>query len=54
MNLFRLFAKRDDNELRIQKSESGDDWVVKKGYSILYIGTKEKCKVFMNQGLSAA
>ena len=53
MNLFRLFAKRDNNQLRIQKSESGDEWVVKKGYSVLYMGTKEKCQVFMRQGLTA-
>ena len=50
VNLFKLFAKRDKNQLKIQKSESGDNWVVKKGFSTLYIGTKEKCKIFMNQG----
>ena len=54
MNLFKLFAKRDKNQLRIQKSEIGDDWVVKRGFSTLYIGTKEKCKIFMKQGLSTA
>ncbi len=54
MNLFRLFAKRDKHQLRIQKAESGNDWVVKRGYSILYIGTKEKCKTFMKQGFSVA
>ncbi len=52
MNLFRLFAKRDQNQLKIQRSERGDDWVVKKGYSTLYIGTKEKCQTFVRQGLS--
>ena len=51
MNLFRLFAKRDKNQLRIQRSKTGDDWVVKKGYSILYIGTREKCQTFVKQGL---
>jgi hypothetical protein len=54
MNLFKLFAKKDNNQLKIQKSESGEDWVVKKGYSTLYIGTKEKCKIFVKQGLSVA
>ena len=54
MNLFRLFAKRDKNQLKIQKSETGDDWVVKKGFSILYIGSKEKCKIFVEQGLTTA
>lgn len=54
MNLFKLFAKRDKNQLRIQRSETGDDWVVKKGFSILYIGTKEKCQIFAEQGLTTA
>lgn len=52
MNLFRLFAKRDD-KMRIQKSETGGDWMVKKGYSILYIGSKEKCQTYMRRGLTA-
>lgn len=54
MNLFRLFAKRDKNQLRVLRSQKGDDWVVKKGFSILYIGTKEKCQTFAEQGLTTA
>lgn len=54
MNLFRLFAKRDKSQLRILKSETGNDWVVKKGFSILYIGTKEKCQTFVSQGIATA
>ncbi len=52
MNLFRLFAKRQDkNRIRLTKSQTGD-WMVKKGFSILYIGSREKCETFMKQTLS--
>ncbi|MEP1096013.1 MAG: hypothetical protein ABJG78_12945 [Cyclobacteriaceae bacterium] len=47
-NLFHFFAK-DPDRVRIQKSESGGTWTVKKGFNILYIGTKEKCQIYMNQ-----
>ncbi len=46
-SLFKVFAK-DPDRVRIQKSE-GDTWTVKKGFNILYIGTKEKCQTYMNQ-----
>lgn len=50
MTLRRLFSNKPDEEkLKLSKTESGDEWMVKKGYSILYIGTKEKCKLFMSQ-----
>jgi hypothetical protein len=39
----------EEDRLKLSKSEGGDEWMVKKGYSILYIGTKEKCKLFMSQ-----
>jgi hypothetical protein len=52
MNLFRLFAKRgNDDKIRLTKSQTGD-WMVKKGFSILYIGSREKCETFMKQTLS--
>ena len=51
MNLFRIFAKRDSERIRLTKSQTGD-WMVKKGFSILYIGSKEKCQIFMKQTLS--
>lgn len=52
MNLFRLFAKRQDkDQVRLTKSQTGD-WMVKKGFSILYIGSREKCEIFMKQTLS--
>ncbi|MFK7953423.1 MAG: hypothetical protein AB8B73_11300 [Ekhidna sp.] len=54
MNILNLFSsKRDNNSIKLAKSKKGDDWVVKKGYSILYIGSKEKCKTFMEHSLTA-
>ena len=44
MGLFN-FRKNDDS-VRLAKTETGD-WMVKKGFSILYIGSKEKCETFM-------
>lgn len=47
MNLFRLLAKRDKkDQIRLTKSQNGD-WMVKKGFSVLYIGSKESCEVYM-------
>lgn len=54
MNLFRILARKDNNQLKLQRSETGEDWVVKKGFSVLYIGTKEKCQIFIKQGLTTA
>lgn len=51
MNFFRLFAKRDKNRIHLTRSQTGD-WMVKRGFSILYIGSKEKCETFMRQTLS--
>ncbi len=49
--IFDLFSlnKHRKNGLKLRKSETGE-WTVKKGHSVLYIGTKEKCEFFMNQG----
>ena len=44
MGLFNF--KKNENAVKLAKSETGD-WMVKKGFSILYIGTKEKCETFM-------
>lgn len=41
--------KRRKNGLKLRKSVTGE-WSVKKGHRTLYIGTKEKCEFFMNQG----
>ncbi len=51
MNIFRLFSKKvSKDKIQLTKSQSGD-WMVKKGYSILYIGSREKCEIFMKQTL---
>ena len=47
-----LSGKKNDDQIRLTKSETGD-WVVKKGFSILYIGSKEKCETFMKQAQAA-
>ncbi|MEP1096873.1 MAG: hypothetical protein ABJG78_17275 [Cyclobacteriaceae bacterium] len=48
--LFGLFAKRaSKNGLRIKKSRTGDNWEVRKGFHVLYIGSKEKCEIFFNR-----
>lgn len=48
-NLFKAFAKASSG-LKLQKSEYNENWMVKKGYRTLYIGTKEKCETYLNQG----
>lgn len=53
MNILNVFTrKHDKNSIKLTKSKTGDDWMVKRGYSILYIGSKEKCTTFMEHGLS--
>ena len=53
MGIFNFLAgKKNDDKIRLAKSETGD-WMVKKGFSILYIGTREKCETFMRQTQSA-
>jgi len=50
MTLLRLFSnKMTEDKLKLTKSDFGDEWMVKRGHSILYVGTKEKCKLFMSQ-----
>ncbi|MEO9871959.1 hypothetical protein [Ekhidna sp.] len=45
--LRKLLKRLDKDSLRLKKTES-DEWMVHKGTSILYIGTKEKCETFRN------
>ncbi len=42
-----LFKRLDKDSLRLKKTDS-DEWMVQKGTTILYIGTKEKCETFRN------
>ncbi|MEO9870667.1 hypothetical protein [Ekhidna sp.] len=44
--LFNFFAKKD--AIKLSKSDSGE-WMVKKNFSILYIGSKEKCQTYMQR-----
>lgn len=49
MGIFN-FRKNKDS-VKLTKSESGD-WMVKKGFSILYIGSKEKCETYIKHTLT--
>ncbi len=52
MSLIFDFLKQRRNKrsgLKLRRSVTGE-WSVKKGYRTLYIGTREKCEFFMNQG----
>ncbi len=52
MEILSLFSERaNNNRIRLSKSKTGDGWMVKKGYSILYIGSKEKCEKFLEHYL---
>ena len=50
--MFNFLSHKQDDRLKLAKSDAGDEWTVKKGYSILYIGSKDKCKSFMSQAVS--
>lgn len=52
MNPFKLFGKKDKDQITLKKTETGD-WMVQKGYSILYIGSKEKCETYIKQAQTA-
>lgn len=53
MSILKFFAGRNEkSEIRLKKSKTGD-WMVKKGFSILYIGSKEKCETFIKQAQGA-
>lgn len=44
-----LFGKTTDlNQLKLKKESTGE-WAVRKGSTILYIGTRDKCETYMNQ-----
>lgn len=49
IKIFQAFAKASSG-LKLRKSEFNENWMVKKGDRTLYIGTKEKCEVYLNQG----
>lgn len=47
--LFQLLTQ-DKKRIRLQKTKEAGVYIVKKGFSILYIGSKEKCEIYMSQG----
>ena len=47
--IFQLF-NQEKNGIRLQKTKDAGIYMVKKGFSIMYIGTKEKCEIYMSQG----
>lgn len=52
MDILSLFSGRHNkNRIRLSKSKSEDSWTVKRGHSILYIGSKEKCEKFLEYHL---
>jgi len=40
----------DGNQLRLKKEANGE-WVVRKGNTVLYIGTKDKCQTYMTHAM---
>jgi acid phosphatase class B len=52
MDILSLFSGRHNkNRIRLTKSVSGENWTVKKGHSILYIGSREKCEKYLEHHL---
>ncbi|MEQ8904689.1 hypothetical protein [Ekhidna sp.] len=52
MSILDFFSgKRNQNRIKITKTETGDKWMVKKGYRILYIGSKRKCEKYLENAL---
>ena len=41
-----LLGKNTVDDLKLRKQPSGD-WVVKRGSTVLYIGSKDKCETYM-------
>ncbi len=42
-----LFGKDQSSNLKIKYSDNYKAWYVKRDYSILYIGKKEKCELYV-------
>ncbi len=42
-----LGKSTDENQLKLKKDPSGE-WVVRKGSTVLYIGSKDKCQTYMS------
>jgi hypothetical protein len=42
-----IFGGKTSDKLKLTKDADGE-WVVKKGSTILYIGSKDKCQVYLS------
>lgn len=42
-----IFGKKTQDRLKLTKDADGE-WVVKKGSTILYIGSKDKCETYLS------
>lgn len=45
-----LLGKSTNDGLKLSKQPTGD-WVVKKGSTVLYIGSKDKCQTYMSYSM---
>ncbi|SNT11703.1 hypothetical protein SAMN05421640_2352 [Ekhidna lutea] len=45
-----LGKSTDENKLKMKK-ESAGEWVVRKGSTVLYIGSKDKCETYMSHAM---
>jgi len=46
MNLLSIFSNKSNGGLKLIKSNS-HEWIVKNEYGVLYMGSKDMCKIFM-------
>ena len=42
-----LGKSTDEDQLKLKKESSGE-WAVKKGSTVLYIGSKDKCQTYIS------
>lgn len=46
-----LLGKTESGSQLKLKKEAGEEWVVKKGSRVLYIGTKDMCETYMKNAI---
>ena len=45
-----LGKSTNENKLKLKKEADGE-WVVRKGSTVLYIGSKDKCQTYMSHAM---
>lgn len=45
-----LFGSKTSDKLKLTKDSNGE-WVVMKGSTILYIGSKDKCQTYLSHAM---